>query len=81
MLCCLPPVLSKHHLSVTPVLALLPPGAVPAPHPAEVDAAFTVPLAVFLGTYADPRRTAGGGSGGVGAGGQQQVSGGLVSRV
>ncbi|PNW86310.1 hypothetical protein CHLRE_02g081300v5 [Chlamydomonas reinhardtii] len=74
VLCCLPPVLSKHHLSVTPVLALLPPGAVPAPHPAEVDAAFTVPLAVFLGTYADPRRTAGGGSGGVGAGGQQQAA-------
>ncbi|KAG2435324.1 hypothetical protein HXX76_007399 [Chlamydomonas incerta] len=74
VLCCLPPVLSKHHLSVTPVLALLAPGAVPAPHPAEVDAAFTVPLAVFLGTYADPRRAADGGGGGGPAGGQQQAA-------
>ncbi|KAG2446785.1 hypothetical protein HYH02_008345 [Chlamydomonas schloesseri] len=82
VLCCLPPVLSKHHLSVTPVLALLDPGAVPAPHPAEVDAAFTVPLAVFLGTYADPRRAAAaaagggvGGGGGGGTGGHEQQAG------
>ncbi|KXZ41677.1 hypothetical protein GPECTOR_324g38 [Gonium pectorale] len=51
----LPPVLSKHHLSVTPVLALLSPDAVPSPNPAEVAAAFTVPLAVFLGQLGDPR--------------------------
>ncbi len=51
----LPPVLSKHHLSVTPVLALVPRDFVPRPNPGEVDAAFTVPLAVFLGDTTDPR--------------------------
>jgi hypothetical protein len=49
VLCCLPPVLSKHYLSVTPVVAVLPPSFVPQPNPEEVAAAITVPLAVFLG--------------------------------
>ncbi|GLC33718.1 hypothetical protein PLESTB_000108300 [Pleodorina starrii] len=61
VLCRLPPVLSKHHLSVTPVLALLPPDIVPRPNPHEVAAAFTVPLAVFLGQFTDPRAAASGG--------------------
>ncbi|GIM13101.1 hypothetical protein Vretimale_16262 [Volvox reticuliferus] len=55
VLACLPPVLSKHHLSVTPVIALVPADMVPRPNPHEVAAAFTVPLAVFLGQFIDPR--------------------------
>ncbi|GLI59759.1 hypothetical protein VaNZ11_001717 [Volvox africanus] len=55
VLACLPPVLSKHHLSVTPVIALIPADMVPQPNPHEVAAAFTVPLAVFLGQFIDPR--------------------------
>ncbi|GFR49472.1 hypothetical protein Agub_g11533 [Astrephomene gubernaculifera] len=55
----MPPVLSKHHLSVTPVMALVPPDLVPTPSPHEVEAAFTIPLAVFLGRLSDPRVTNG----------------------
>lgn len=65
----LPPVLSKHHLSVTPVLALVPRDFVPRPNPGEVDAAFTVPLAVFLGDITDPRVNGPQGREGTGAAG------------
>ncbi|MEW5297679.1 MAG: hypothetical protein WDW36_000870 [Sanguina aurantia] len=46
----LPPLLSKHYLSVTPVIATIPASFVPTPSPHEVAAVFTVPLELFLGT-------------------------------
>mmetsp|Transcript_27144 Transcript_27144/g.50022 ORF Transcript_27144/g.50022 Transcript_27144/m.50022 type:complete len:621 (-) Transcript_27144:830-2692(-) len=45
----LPPVLSKHLLSVTPVITLLPPNFRPVINPDEVATFFTMPLAAFLG--------------------------------
>ena len=44
VLAVLPPVLSKHRLSVTPVVALIPADFMPAPHAAEVAAVFELPL-------------------------------------
>ena len=46
----LPPVLSKHLLSVTPVLATVPSGLRLTPNPAEVSSVFSAPLAMFLET-------------------------------
>ena len=40
--------MSKHLLSVTPVVARVPADFTPAPNPDEVDAAFDMPLAAFL---------------------------------
>ena len=48
VVCRLPPFLSKHLLSVTPVVARVPADFTPAPNPDEVDAAFDMPLAAFL---------------------------------
>ncbi|KAI8475372.1 MAG: mitochondrial nudix hydrolase 15 [Monoraphidium minutum] len=48
VVCKLPPFLSKHYLSVTPVVAQVPADFTPAINPAEVDAAFHMPLAAFL---------------------------------
>ena len=45
---CLPPFLSKHLLSVTPVVGVVPAGLRFTPSPAEVDAVFTAPLRMFL---------------------------------
>ncbi|KAL4424924.1 hypothetical protein ABPG77_009653 [Micractinium sp. CCAP 211/92] len=45
---CLPPFLSKHLLSVTPVLGVIPPHLKFRPNPTEVAAVFTVPLRRFL---------------------------------
>jgi hypothetical protein len=48
VLCTLPPYLSKHLLSVTPVVAQVPPAWRPVPNPSEVGAVFHVPLEAFL---------------------------------
>lgn len=45
---CLPPFLSKHLLSVTPVVGVVPAGLRFTPSPAEVAAVFTAPLRMFL---------------------------------
>ncbi|KAF5827734.1 hypothetical protein DUNSADRAFT_167 [Dunaliella salina] len=47
----LPPVLSKHFLSVTPVVGLVPPeraGHAPRPSSSEVEAIFHAPLSLFV---------------------------------
>lgn len=51
VLCQLPPLLSKHMLSVTPVVARIPPGTRFVPNPSEVEAVFHMPLRAFLGSY------------------------------
>jgi hypothetical protein len=48
VLCSVPPFLSKHFLSVTPVIGSVPASWVPQPNPAEVGAVFSMPLAAFL---------------------------------
>lgn len=45
---CLPPFLSKHLLSVTPVVGIIPPQLRFSPNPTEVAAVFTAPLHRFL---------------------------------
>lgn len=47
-LCNLRPVLSKHFLSVTPVVARLDSSFVPCPNANEVQAVFNAPLRMFL---------------------------------
>ena len=46
----LAPILSRHHLSVTPIIGVIPADVVPSlvPFPAEVASIFTVPLHYFL---------------------------------
>lgn len=48
VVCSLPPFLSKHYLSVTPVVAKVPVDFQPRINPDEVDAAFHMPLGAFL---------------------------------
>ena len=48
MIACLPPFLSKHLLSVTPVIGCIPAALHFTPNPAEVAAVFTAPLRRFL---------------------------------
>jgi peroxisomal coenzyme A diphosphatase NUDT7 len=48
VLAVLPPFLSKHMLSVTPVVARIPASFQPRPNPAEVEAVFQMPLMGFL---------------------------------
>mmetsp|Transcript_39858 Transcript_39858/g.118675 ORF Transcript_39858/g.118675 Transcript_39858/m.118675 type:complete len:390 (-) Transcript_39858:356-1525(-) len=48
VLATLQPVLSKHFLSVTPVVAAVPPCFKPTPNPDEVEAVFDMPLSTFL---------------------------------
>lgn len=48
VICTLPPHLSKHFLSVTPVIAVIPRDFVPVPNPSEVAAVFDMPLHLFL---------------------------------
>eukprot|EP00798_Chlamydomonas_sp_ICE-L_P018606 gene18606-25120_t len=48
VLCNLAPVLSKHYLSVTPVVAQISSSFDPIPNPDEVAAVFDMPLAAFL---------------------------------
>ncbi|KDD77070.1 hypothetical protein H632_c27p3 [Helicosporidium sp. ATCC 50920] len=45
---CLPPLLSKHRLSVRPVLAAIPPDLPFVPNPAEVESVFAAPLSMFV---------------------------------
>eukprot|EP00879_Flechtneria_rotunda_P023793 GHRR01025192.1.p1 GENE.GHRR01025192.1~~GHRR01025192.1.p1 ORF type:complete len:126 (+),score=34.36 GHRR01025192.1:544-921(+) len=51
VLCKLAPMLSKHLLSVTPVVAQVPADFVPVPNPSEVDAVFSMPLQNFLSNH------------------------------
>lgn len=46
--CSLPPCLSKHFLSVVPVVATIPSDFIPSPNANEVAAVFDVPLETFL---------------------------------
>lgn len=48
VLCALPPLLSKHRLSVHPVVAVVPRDFRPRPNPDEVAEAFSMPLSAFL---------------------------------
>ncbi|KAF8070866.1 NUDT15 [Scenedesmus sp. PABB004] len=48
VVCRLPPALSKHHYSVTPVVATVPAAFEPRPNPDEVGAVFSMPLRAFL---------------------------------
>lgn len=48
VLATMPPLLSKHLLSVTPVVATVPPGLSFTPSPTEVAHVFTAPLGMFL---------------------------------
>ncbi|PRW59038.1 nudix hydrolase mitochondrial-like [Chlorella sorokiniana] len=48
VIACLPPFLSKHLLSVTPVIGLIPPHQAFRPNPQEVESVFTAPLHRFL---------------------------------
>lgn len=48
VICCLPPVLSKHFLSVTPVIGVVQSDLAFTPNPHEVQSVFTAPLAMFL---------------------------------
>eukprot|EP00882_Tetradesmus_deserticola_P022368 GHRQ01024270.1.p1 GENE.GHRQ01024270.1~~GHRQ01024270.1.p1 ORF type:complete len:245 (+),score=61.68 GHRQ01024270.1:655-1389(+) len=48
VLCQLPPMLSKHLHSVTPVVAQVPADFQPQPNADEVDAVFAMPLSAFL---------------------------------
>ena len=50
VLASLPPFLSKGHVSVRPVVAVVPDTFTPAPNPDEVDQCFHVPLETFLST-------------------------------
>lgn len=52
----MPPFLSKHYLSVTPVIATVPADFVPRPNPGEVAAVFDMPLAAFLDTTSHSSR-------------------------
>ena len=45
---CLRPFMSKHGLSVTPVIGVIPPKFTPRPNVAEVASVLQVPLATFL---------------------------------
>ncbi|KAF6253594.1 NUDIX hydrolase domain-like protein [Scenedesmus sp. NREL 46B-D3] len=51
VLCQLPPMLSKHLYSVTPVVALVPDDFQPQPNADEVDAVFAMPLSAFLDAH------------------------------
>ncbi len=48
VLCTLPPFLSKHLLSVAPVVAQVPASFTPVPNPDEVAHVFHMPLSAFL---------------------------------
>lgn len=74
VLCALPPLLSKHRLSVHPVVAVVRADFAPRPNPGEVAEAFSMPLSAFLERenhlhydfYGDagPTSSSGSGSGG-----------------
>lgn len=53
----LTPILSRHHLSVTPIVGVIPASAVAklVPCPSEVASIFTVPLLYFIEDH--PRHT------------------------
>jgi 8-oxo-dGTP pyrophosphatase MutT (NUDIX family) len=80
VVCALPPLLSKHRLSVHPVVAVVRPDFAPKPNPEEVAEAFSMPLSAFLERenhlhydfYGDAGATTSGPSSGSGEDGDEQ---------